>query len=148
MATKQDREVRLRLVVREPVAGVVHSLQDKANAPVDPQASTDGADLAFTFSIRIAASASGLRFLGDFVRREGPLRRFVYLAIGKHAGDAMSPWDRRMKLDVHTIPPALVEAAARGGMIEGVVCGRGKDGSPACATVALAVPWRFVPPSR
>ena len=52
------------------------------------------------------ASSAGIRakdvivdFDGEHVRSEGPVRRFVYVGIGKHAGDAGSTWDRRMELE-------------------------------------------------
>ena len=87
----------------------------------------------FDFPIRVAP---GPRFLGDQVRREGPQRRFVYVRIGDLAGDASSPWSRRMKIDIHDIDQALLDRATAGeGVVEIVINGTGKDGTPACATV-------------
>ncbi len=91
-----------------------------------------GEPLAFDFPVRIAP---GPRFFGDQVRREGPVRRFVYIRIGELAGDAASPWSRRMKIDIHDIDGDLLDRATTGGIIETVVNGTGKDGTPACGTV-------------
>jgi len=42
-----------------------------------------------------------------------------------------------MKIDIHDIDPALLEGVpGPGGVIETTVVGTGKDGTPACATVA------------
>ena len=70
------------------------------------------------------------------MRREGPVRRFVYIRVGRLAGDAASPWSRRMKIDVHDIGNDLLDGVAQGGgVIETTVIGTADDGTPACATV-------------
>lgn len=127
-------EIRMRLVVEAPVAGVVHSLQDKKGDPVDPKASAAGEPLAFDFPIRIGP---GPKFYGEQVRSEGPLRRFVYIAVGQQAGETASPWSRRMKIDIHDIAEPLLRGAAAGKRLVGTVNGAGKDGTPACATVRV-----------
>ena len=132
MSRAAQSEIRMRLVVEEPVPGVTHSLQDKGSRPVDPEASKDGEPLAFEFAVRIGA---GPKFYGEQVRSEGPERRFVYIAVGKQAGDESSPWNRRMKIDIHDIAAPLLNGALAGRRLVGTVAGTGKDGTPACATV-------------
>ena len=134
-----DATVILRLTVADPVPGVRYSLQ-KDDAPFEPAVATD-APLSFDVPIRLAADN---RLLGPFVRREGPTRRFVYIRIGQSAGDCASPWSRRAKIDIHDLPPVLLEQARAGRILELVLPGRGKDGSPACATVRPITPWRAV----
>ena len=133
MATADQVEIPLRIVIENPVPGVLHSLQAKDGHPLDPKRSNASESLSFDFPIRLAP---GPKFFGDQVRREGPLRRFVYIRIGQSAGDFSSPWSRRMKIDIHDIDQALLDRAAAGaGVLEIVVNGTGKDGTPACATV-------------
>ena len=132
MARADQTEILMRFVIEEPVAGVAHSLQTGDGQPVDPKMSSAGEPLTFDFSIRVA---SGPKFLGDHVRREGPVRRFVYICIGHLAGDASSPWSRRMKIDIHDIDQDMLDRAATGAVIETRVNGTGKDGTPACATL-------------
>lgn len=132
MAKADEAVVRLRITVTGPVAGVMHSLQAKDDGPLDARVAKAGEALTFDLAIRVVP---GPRFLGDQVRREGPVRRFVYLRIGDLAGDAGSPWSRRMKIDIHDIAPDLLARAAGGGVIETVVQGTLADGSPACGTV-------------
>lgn len=123
----------MRIVIEQPVPGVLHSLQAKDGHPLDPKASKDGEALSFDFPVRFSP---GPKFFGDHVRREGPVRRFVYIRVGQSAGDHGSPWSRRMKIDIHDIEPDLLErAAAGGGTVELKVNGTAKDGTPACATV-------------
>ncbi|MFL9840274.1 DUF5990 family protein [Sphingomonas sp. ST-64] len=132
MARADQIPFQLRIVIRDPVPGVLHSLQSADGAPLDPKRSSAGESLAFECSVRIAA---GPKFFGDQVRREGPVRRFVYIRIGAMAGDIMSSLSRRMKIDIHDLDAALVDHAMAGGAIEISVNGTGKDGTPACATV-------------
>jgi len=133
MATADQVEIPLRIVIENPVAGVLHSLQTKDGHPLDPKRAAVGEALSFDVPIRLAP---GPKFFGDQVRREGPERRFVYIRIGQSAGDFSSPWSRRMKIDIHDLDQALLDRAAAGqGVVEITVDGAGKDGTPACATV-------------
>lgn len=139
MARADQTEIRLRLVVETPVPGVAHSLQDKKSRPLDVKTSRAGEELAFEFPIRVSNAP---RFFGEHVRSEGPERQFVYIAVGEAAGQHGSPWSRRMKINIHDIPIALLEEGRAGKTIEGVVAGTGKDGTPAAATVPMARSWR------
>jgi hypothetical protein len=139
MGRADQVEIRLRIVIENPVAGVLHSLQED-DKPLDPKRSQAGEPLSFDFPLRVGP---GPRFFGKQVRAEGKERRFVYIRIGTAAGDHASPWTRRMKIDIHDIDPALLDAAAKGGVLVGTIGGTAKDGSPACATVK-PVTWSVV----
>jgi hypothetical protein len=133
MAQAGQTVVKLRIIIEQPVIGVLHSLQAKDEQPLDPKYSREGEPLLFDFPVRIGP---GPKFFGDQVRREGPVRRFVYIRVGQYAGDPSSPWSRRMKIDIHDIGNDLLDRAANsGGVIETTVIGTGKDGTPSCATV-------------
>lgn len=133
MAKTDQSVIDLRIVIEQPVIGVLHSLQAKDDSPLDPKSSRKGEALAFDFQVRVGR---GPKFFGDQVRREGPERRFVYIRIGQLAGEPSSPWSRRMKIDIHDIGSDLLERAAKGGgVVETTVMGTGKNGTPACATV-------------
>lgn len=131
--------ITLRLTTADPVPGVAYSLQDKTNALVDPRIADDG---PISFDVTVTLSDDG-RMTGPFVRREGPSRRFVYIAIGTSAGQH-SEWSRRAKIDVHDIPADLLALARQGRLLEAVLPGRARDGGPACATVRPLQPWRAV----
>lgn len=142
MAKADQIPVTLRLTIERPVPGVRHSLQGKDDQPLDPQTSLAGEPIAFDVAIRVGP---GAKVFGDQVRREGPVRRFVYVRIGQLAGDPSSPWSRRMKIDIHDLDPALVDrAAAEGGVIATTVDGTARDGTPACATLQRSG-WRLIP---
>ncbi|WP_068876470.1 MULTISPECIES: DUF5990 family protein [unclassified Phenylobacterium] len=132
--------ITLRITLEDPVPGVTYSLQNGKSAPVGPMVATD-APLSFDVPVRLAP---GPKFLGEFVRREGPARRFVYIAIGGQAGDHASPWSRRIKLDIHDLPGALLEKALAGDILEGRLPGRAKDGGPSCGTLKPVGGWRVV----
>lgn len=104
------QEIMLRITIEDPVLGVTYSLQDAESAPVGPVVATE-APLSFDVPIRVAP---GPKFLGEFVGREGPERRFVYIAIGAQAGDQSSAWSRRVKRDIHDLPVDLLNEAIAG----------------------------------
>lgn len=131
-----DTAITLRLTIADPVAGVHYSLQNQDNTKVDGRIATDG-PLSFDVPVRLSADN---RFLGPFVRREGPERRFVYITIYHGPND----WNRRAKIDIHDIPAALLDQARVGKTLEIVLPGRGKDGTPACATVRSATGWAVI----
>ena len=137
MAPASGTEICLQLIIENPVPGVPYSLQ-MGEVPFDPKRSQSGKPLAFELAVRVAA---GPRFLGDFVRREGPERRFFYVRIGTLAGDSDSEWTRRMKIDIHDIPAPLLEQALAGKLLEITANGTLPDGSPACASIREAQ-WR------
>ena len=127
--------VTLRLIIDDPVPGVRYSLQ-KDDLPFEPRTAGDG---AIAFEVPITLHPDG-RMTGPFVRREAPQRRFVYIRIGTSAGDHLSCWSRRAKIDIHDIPRALLLPDS---VLEIHLPGRGKDGSPACATVRPVTSWRL-----
>lgn len=132
--------ITLRLTIEDPFPGVAYSLQNKKSAPVGQVIAGDEA-VSFDVPLRVAP---GPRFLGDFVRSEGPTRRFIYIAIGEQAGQRPSPWSRRAKIDIHQLSPALLEQALAGKVLEALLPGKAKDGGPACATVPPIGAWRVV----
>ncbi|THD34775.1 MAG: hypothetical protein E7773_14020 [Sphingomonas sp.] len=135
MPRADQTEIRFRIVIEQPVPGVRHSLQTGDTGVLDPKESKAGEPLTFDFPVRVAP---GPKFFGDQVRREGPVRRFVYIRIGQSAGDHGSEWTRRMKIDVQDTPQELLDRAMAGeGAVELTVGGTGKDGTPACATVKV-----------
>ncbi len=137
-----EQTLTLRIILTAPPAGVLFSLQEGDATPVGAVRS-DGGDLAFEVTVRVGEGPAGPRFLGPFVRREGD-RRFVYIRVGKPAGDHASPWERRIKVFITDIPADLVRVvAASGARLEASFPGTMKDGSPVCATVKPIGGWKI-----
>lgn len=135
--------ITLRLRIEDPVPGVAYSLQDKKSQPVAPVIA-DHRPVSFDVPVRLA---DGPKFYGDFVRSEGPDRRFVHIAIGGQAGQDDCEWNRRVKVDIHRLPADLLEKALNGQVLEARLPGRDKDGGPACATLLPIGGWRAVAPA-
>jgi hypothetical protein len=132
------QSITLRLTIADPVRGLTYSLQDKKSLPVNARIAGLG-PLSFDAVIRLA---DGPRFLGEFVRSEGPERRFIYIALGQQAGDASTTTGGRAKIDIHTIPRDLLDQALGGAVLEVVLPGRDKAGRPALATLKPVIDWR------
>ena len=138
----QQAQLRLRITVVEPPAGVAFAMQ-RGRAELTKAVATRADALVFEFSVNVAdASCEPPRLVGEFT--QGPATgRFVYINVGTSAGQRGSPWTRRIKVPLYSMTPALVAAAiaAPGTVLETRIRGTGRDGTPACATVPLLAPW-------
>jgi hypothetical protein len=136
----------VRIVMQDPVPGVTIALQRGATAKADliPAAASSPEALVFDLDLIVegALPDGRPRLLGPFVQGP-PHARFVYLCVGRSAGQHGSEWNRRVKVPLSGISRDLVETAPAGAWLEARIAGRGKDGSPACASVPLLPPgWR------
>ncbi len=140
-------EVRLRIVLESPPAGVDFGLQlgkESDYRTVRTQRS-QGDDLRFDGMV----TAKGDRgdgppnFLGPLTQGP-PAGRFLYIDIGKSAGQVDSGWERRIKVPLGGITWEMIEGVAADPelVLEGRVPGTGRDGGPSCATVHPALGWR------
>lgn len=139
-------DVSLRILVADPVPGVALALQrgkSGSHALIAPSSlSVEAAAFDFAVLAAPAKSGSAPRLLGPFVQGP-PDGRFVYLCIGKYAGDPASPWARRAKIPLTGLTWPLIETLGAAGRLEARIAGRARDGSPACASLALLPPgWQ------
>ncbi|MEQ6335554.1 DUF5990 family protein [Sphingobium sp. MK2] len=108
MARLDQTDFAMRVVIDRPMIGAMHSLQAGNQGVLDPKCSEMDQPLALDFSVH---KGLGPTFLGDQVRREGPICRFVSIGIGQLAGVGPSPWSRRMTIDIHDIERDLLDWA-------------------------------------
>ena len=140
-----DEELNFRIVLESPPPDVDYGLQKGGGSNyevIQRQRSRTG-DLRFEFSARVKEGKDGEPvFLGPFVQGP-PQERFVYLDIGTYAGQIGTPWGRRLKVPLRGITWDDVKQASRGKtLLETNVPGKGKDGSPSCATVKPFAGWK------
>ena len=142
---KKEAEVRLRIVLVAPPASVDFGVQEgKGNdhTTIHKQRSKD-ADLTFEFTVTVKDNREdGLpNFLGPLA--QGPTAgRFIYINIGKSAGQFDSCWDRRIKVPLGGITWDMIEKASTKLVLEAQLPETGKDGGPSCATVKPAEGWK------
>ncbi|MBX3175323.1 MAG: hypothetical protein KF709_12990 [Gemmatimonadaceae bacterium] len=137
-AAQASHLLRLRLRVVGPPANVSWAVQlgrSELLAPVKR-----GKDhIEFDIPLELVSAAGGeLKVRGQAV--QGPRGgRFLYVTSGKRAGDVMSPWDRRAKVSLETLPLDTIRKRPLGTVIalEGEIDGTAKDGGPACASIPL-----------
>ena len=143
-----ETEVRLRIVLVAPPAGVDFGVQEGKGSDyktIQKQRSK-GSDLHFEFTVTVKDNREdGLpNFLGPFT--QGPTTgRFIYIDIGKLAGQSDSCWERRIKVPLGGISWEMIEKASADpkAILEARLPGKGKDGGPSCATVKPAEGWKL-----
>lgn len=130
--------LRLRLRILQPPPGVSWAVQLGRSDLLAPIVRTKDR-LEFEIPLELVSTPGGdAKVRGPAV--QGPLGgRFLYLASGTRAGDAMSPWNRRAKISLETLPLAAIRQQPVGStvVLEGEIHGTAKDGGPACASVPL-----------
>lgn len=142
----KNNELTLRIILQAPPAGVQYCLQKGSGHQYETEQTQQaaGGDLVFTLSTKVKADKNNLPdFSGPFV--QGPVgERFIYLDIGTMAGQAASPWQRRLKIPLRGITWEMMEQATGTSLnvLETHVPGTGKDGTPTCATVKPFNGWQ------
>lgn len=142
-----DVKLRLRIVLESPPTGVDFGLQlgkGTGYRTVQTQRS-QGDDLCFDGTV----TAKGDRgegppnFLGPLTQGP-PTGRFLYIDIGKSAGQADSGWERRIKVPLGGITWEMIERIAEDPelVLEARLPGTGRDGGPSCATVHPSLGWK------
>jgi len=151
--TKGEVEIPLRITLYRVPPGVRFALQKgKSGATGHPElvppTRIDPTSISFDFAVRVAPDKLGAkqRFLGEFT--QGPAEeRFVYVNSGKSAGQHDTEWNRRAKIPLTTITPALIDAVRSTPntvlLIE--IEGKAADGGPVVASRLSSTDWRAVP---
>jgi Family of unknown function (DUF5990) len=142
-----ETELRLRIVLVAPPAGVDFGLQDGKGSDyttIQKQRSK-GADLTFEFTATVKDNRNdgSPNFLGPLT--QGPTTsRIIYIDIGKSAGQTDSCWERRIKVPLGGITWEMIEktTADPNLVLEAWLPGTGKDGGPSCATVKPTEGWK------
>lgn len=136
-------ELTLRMVVQDPVPGLAIAMQrgQAAKTTLVPPASRS--DDAVTFDLEVTVDgrlADGRpRLLGSYVQGP-PDGRFVYLAVGKYAGQADLPWAGGVKVPLGDLGWAAIEARSPGKRLVARIAGQSPKGGPALASVRLLPP--------
>ena len=140
-----ETELRLRIVLVAPPSGVDFGLQDgkgSAHKTIQKQRSK-GDNLSFDCTVTVKNNRDdGLpNFLGPLT--QGPATgRFIYIDIGRLAGQHDSVCERRIKVPLTGITWDMIEKAADSKLaLEARLPGTGKDGGPSCGTVHPVQGW-------
>ena len=140
-------ELRLRIVLESPPAGVDFGLQQGNGTDyktIQAQRS-NGEDLTFEGTVKAKGDRGDGQpnFLGPLT--QGPtVGRFLYIDIGRTAGQRDSVWERRIKVPLSGISWSMIEEVSANPdlVLEARLLGTGRDGGPSCATVSPALGWK------
>ena len=137
----------VRLVVEQPPRGVSFQVQ-RRNGHLLPPAGASFDTIVFDLTLQVGAGRDGHPVLRGEFAQGPPDGRFIYLNSGQRAGEAGSAWDRRAKIPLAGISPAMIEEVLDAGdaVLEGRIAGISRDGGPACASVEVR--WRVLPSRR
>jgi len=141
----EKHEIRLRINVLSPLAGVTMQVQEGKDRLLAPTETKRGR-ISFEFPVTVNLSSGKPNFLGPFAH--GPKdARFIYVNSGSYAGQAGTGWNRRAKISLMKITAKQVKELidTPGSKLEVTIDGVGRDGGPVCASVRSAEDgWRII----
>jgi hypothetical protein len=141
--TAPTTSLRIRLTLIDPPAGVTYGIQRGKGAKysVDFAQTPKRGDVTFDFAVDVVERNGAANFLGEYVQGP-PGRRFIYVDVGKYAGQDRTPWARRTIIRLDGITSSMVRRASKAGhRLAARIRGTGSDGGPSCATVAPIGGW-------
>lgn len=141
--------VSLRIVLVDPTPGVDFGIQEgKGNdyKTISVQRSK-AANLVLECTINVKGNrADGPPNFCGPISQGPPTGRFIYVDIGKSAGQFDSCWQRRIKIPLETITWEMIDSVLEKPkrLLQATIPGTGKDGGPSCATVKPIDGWKVV----
>ena len=141
-----EREINLRIILEKPTADTDFGIQQGSGhtyVTLQKQKST-GDDLTFEATVRVKPSADASPVFLGAVTQGPPKERFVYIDIGRAAGQLDTLWSRRLKIPLKSITWELIEQleTTPQAVLEVHVPVVGKDGGPNCGGVKLTEGWK------
>lgn len=147
----KTEEVLVRIVLVDPPPGIDYGVQRGNGSQYETvftrRPRSPRGEVAFDVALTAKNDCKDGRpnIAGPFAQG-APADRFVYIDIGRYAGQTDTDCARRMKVPLGGISWTLIrKAAAANGTIETRIPGVGKDGGPTCASTAkVQSAWRVV----
>ncbi len=143
-----NQDISLRIILEASPQGIDFGIQKGSGTHYDTIQiqRSDGKDLMFEFALTVKIEKDGtLNFLGELAQGTRQ-ERFVYIDIGRSAGQLDSIWSRRLKIPLKGITPEVIGILSQDAtrILEAKVPGTAKDGGPNCATVKPFLGWHLV----
>ena len=139
------KELDFKVILQDPPAGTDFALQKGQGAAheiLQRQRAVAEKDLVFSFQLGIKTGKDGQPdFHGPLVQGP-PGERFVYIGIGKFAGQT-GGYERRLKIPLRGITWEMInkQGDVTGAGLQAIVPGKGRDGTPNCGTVKPFDGW-------
>jgi hypothetical protein len=141
--------VPLRIVLVDPPPGIDFGIQEgKGNdyKTISVKRSKAG-NLTLECSVNVKGNrAHGPPNFAGPITQGPPTDRFIYIDIGKSAGQFNSCWQRRIKVPLETITWEMSDSVVLKPkrLLQATIPGTAKDGGPSCATVKPIDGWQLV----
>jgi hypothetical protein len=140
--------VPLRIVLVDPPPGVDFGIQEgKGNdykTIAVKRSKVGNLILACTMNVKGIRTDGPPNFTGP-IAQGSPTGRFIYIDIGKSAGQFDSCWQRRIKIPLAGITWGMIDTVLDQPKrwLQATIPGTAKDGGPSCATVKPTNGWNI-----
>lgn len=144
---KPEITVPVRIILVDPPPGVDFGIQEgKGNdykTIAIQRSKTGNLVLECTINVKGNRDDGPPNFAGP-ISQGPPTGRFIYIDIGKSAGQFDSCWQRRIKIPLETITLEMIDSVLEKSkrFLQATIPGTAKDGGPSCATVKPNDGWK------
>ena len=144
-----EKSLSLQIILVAPPPGVDFGIQEgKGNdyKTIAVQRSKAGnLTLECVINVKGNRSDGPPNFIGP-ISQGPPSGRFIYIDIGKSAGQFDSCWQRRIKIPLETITWEMIDSVLEKPkrLVQATIPGTAKDGGPSCATMKPIDGWKVV----
>lgn len=150
---KPEIVLPLRIILVDPPSGVDFGIQEgKGNDYRTISVKRSKAkNLVLECTISVKGNRNdGLPNFAGPISQGPPSGRFIYIDIGKSAGQFDSCWQRRIKIPLETITWDMIDSVLENPkrLLQVTIPGTGKDGGPICATVNPIDGWQVAKPAN
>ena len=143
-----NQNINVHIVLENPSKAVVFGLQKGSGNQYETVQKQlfEGQNLHFECTIVVKKTSDAIvpDFSSPYVQGNKN-ERFIYLDIGKAAGQCDTIWSRRLKIPLRGITWEMVQTCLSNAdnVLETHVAGIGKDGGPNCGTVKPFDGWQL-----
>lgn len=145
---KSEIVVPVRIVLVDPPPGVDFGIQEgKGNdykTIAVQRSKTGNLQLDCAISVKGSRADGPPNFAGP-ISQGPPTGRFLYIDIGRSAGQIESCWRRRIKIPLQGITWEMIDSVTDSpkSVLQATIPGTAKDGGPNCATVKSIDGWKL-----
>ncbi len=136
-------DLPIRIVIENPLPGLALALQRGRAAKAELVQAASRSTEAVTFDLDLTVDGrlpdGRPRLLGPYVQGP-PEARFVYVTVGRYAGQADSEWGGRLKIPLGDLGWDHIESLPPGRRLAARIAGRSPKGGSPLASVRLLPP--------
>ncbi len=143
-----NQELSIKIILENPTKGVDFGIQKGSGSKYETiqKQRSELQDLNFEFNINAKTTKDSIPDFSGPIVQGNKNERFIYIDIGKCAGQLDTFWSRRLKIPLKGITIEMINQLLTNSslVLETKIPGTGKDFGPNCGTVKPFSGWQVI----